>query len=171
MADNNFVGNWTTSFKGRQDRTESGVKLNISMSGRDNLTFTPTSFSKESTIVVDITGKGADSDDGIRFSLTMKGANKGIWSAESGVLILTPDKKSKPVIEVTSSNVPAIIRPFLVGSLKKELKAALKQVSTYDILSSSETKMVLKERNESAKKGNKQLEDIPIKPITYTKTK
>lgn len=130
-------GTWSAVIS--ESESEDGADMKVT--GLDVITFSDASFSR--TMKVRCTIK-AESIDMI---IKVKGSVSGTWKLSGNTLTLTPDKKAKPVFEVETENCPAIIEAMIIGPLKKELKQDLKGEDELDIVSISESRIVVKDEN------------------------
>ena len=93
-------------------------------------------------------------------------------ASEDGVdadsqLVLTPDKKAKPKVEVKSDGFPAILKVLLINPLKSDLKKAIKETEYYSVISVSDKQLVLKDMDAPGTKKPSKPEDL--KTQTYTR--
>ena len=69
----------------------------------------------------------------------------GTWTRKGDQLTLTPDKKAKPQIDVTTENAPEFISTIFSEQLRKEVKSALKESETGTIVSLTDKEMSIKD--------------------------
>lgn len=75
--------------------------------------------------------------------ITLTGSNTGTWTRKGDVLTFTPDKKSKPKVDVKVEGIPSVLASMFAGPIKKELTKALKETDDYKIISLTDKELVL----------------------------
>lgn len=140
-----LAGTWTANISEKEAESNDDADVEMGLEATDNLTFTGNNYSEKTVFVMTIAGTSKKTSENVNMKLTVTGAIKGSWTLDGNVLTLTPDKKSKPVIDVQTSELPGMLKTLLVGPIKKELKSAIMEVSRYEVLSASATELVVKE--------------------------
>ena len=102
------------------------------------------------------------------FNIEVVASVAGTLSRDGSTLILTPDAKKKPSIEVNTKieGVPGgnLIKGMIVNPIKKELSAELKKEQKYKVVSLSETTLVLEDiLSEKELKSGKKAETMTLK--------
>ena len=128
-------GTWSASLA--ESESEDGADMK--MTGQDIITFSGSSFSRTMSVRCTIKAEAID------MIIKAKGSVSGTWKLSGNTLTLTPDKKAKPVFNIETENCPAIIETMIIGPLKKELKQDLKGEDELDIISISDTQIVVKD--------------------------
>lgn len=130
-------GTWFATLS--ESESEDGADMQ--MTGQDFITFSGASFSRTMSILCTLKA------DPIDMVIRAKGSVSGTWKLSGNTLTLTPDKKAKPVFNIETENCPALIESMLIAPLKKELKHDLKGEDELDIISISESRIIVKDED------------------------
>lgn len=166
LAQAPIVGSWTSTDKESESASEDGVDADIKMEGIDNLRFAADGTYFHEMIAI-VTIEGSKDGKTMTMGMTLTASCTGSWDNAAGQLVLTPDKKAKPKVEVKSDGFPAILKVLLINPLKSELKKAIKETEYYKIISVSDKQLVLKDMDAPGTKKPSKPEDL--KTQTYTR--
>ena len=133
-----LAGVWTISEA--MDETKDGMKSSMNMTGEMNLSANGT-CSQTGNVTMTI-GDGADD-----FHFRIVYSVSGTWKREGETLTIQNTPKTAKV-DVAESNLPGVLKVFLVNTMKKELKKELssKKPDVYAIISLTDDELVIVEQ-------------------------
>lgn len=133
-----LAGVWTISEA--MDETKDGMKSSMNMTGEMNLSANGT-CSQNGNVTMTI-GDGADD-----FHFRIVYSVSGTWKREGETLTIQNTPKTAKV-DVAESNLPGVLKVFLVNTMKKELKKELssKKPDVYAIISLTDDELVIVEQ-------------------------
>ena len=132
-----LIGTWTTRFS----ETEQQDGAVTTMEGTDLLVLTESTFTRTASFTVTI----SSGTDPVNIKITANGTVPGTWTRKGDQLTLTPDKKAKPQIDVTTENAPEFISTIFSEQLRKEVKSALKESETGTIVSLTDKELSIRD--------------------------
>ena len=150
-------GTWT----GKMAMDDNSQGADVAAKGTGTYTFAGDTFTEKMLVVIDMsTEKDGKS---VTMKVTITGSNSGTWTRKGDVLTLTPDKKSKPVVDVKVEGIPSFLAGMLSGPIKKELNKSLKEVDQMKIISLTDKELVIEDiLTEKEKKSGAKVERITL---------
>jgi hypothetical protein len=132
-------GTWT----GKENLEDNSNGADVSATATVSYTIKGESYSTKMLVVMDMS---AESEGGeVTMKITITGSNAGTWARQGNILTFTPDRKSKPKIDVEVEGIPSVLASMLVGPAKRELAKDLKEPERYRIISLSDKELVLED--------------------------
>ena len=158
FAQTPLVGTWIAQDSESQSDNTEGVDTDLDMTAIDTITLNADNTYTDA-LQMDVTIDGSKEGKSVTLTLQVLGSMNGTWTYKDNILTLTPDKKAKPKVTVKNDNFPALLRMMLVKPLTKETQNALKEVSSYQVLSVTANELTLKDYvDPSSKKKVKEQE-------------
>ena len=153
FAQTSLDGTWSVKQTEKEVDEKQGAESTITMIA--TYVFSGNSYNVNVNCVVDISF-----DKGV-LNVAAVGSHSGAIERNGNELTLVPDKRKKPLVEVTTSadNVPGggIIKSLVVGPFKREITNGLKEVENYRIVSITRNELVLEDvlTDKEIKEGTK----------------
>ncbi len=150
-------GTWT----GKMAMDDDSQGADVAATATGTYTFSGNTFTEKMLVVVDMS---AEKDgETVTMVITISGKNNGTWTRKGDVLTLTPDKKSKPVVDMKVEGIPSFLAGMLSAPIKKELNKSLKEVDQMKIISLTDKELVIEDiLTEKEKKAGAKVERITL---------
>ena len=146
-------GTWV----GKETLKDDSQGADMSAKGTVSYTFRGESYTVKLQVVMDLSAEKEGKK--VTMIVTLTGSNNGSWTRKGDVLTFTPDKKSKPKVDVKVEGIPSVLASMLTGPIKKEMTKALKETDSYKIISLTDKELVLEDiLTEKEKKSGEKVE-------------
>ena len=146
-------GTWV----GKENLKDNSDGADVSAKATETYTFKGETYTAIMQVVMDLSAEKEGKS--VTMKITITGSNTGIWARKGDVLTFTPDKKSKPKVDVKVEGIPSVLASMLTGPIKKEITKALKERDDYKIISLTDKELVLENiLTEKEKKSGEKVE-------------
>ncbi|MBQ3765691.1 MAG: hypothetical protein II874_03010 [Bacteroidales bacterium] len=132
-------GTWT----GKENLEDNSDGADVSATATVSYTIKGESYSTKMLVVMDMSAEAEGGE--VTMKITITGSNAGTWARQGNILTFTPDKRSKPKIDVKVEGIPSVLASMLIAPAKRELSKGLKETERYKIISLTDKELVLED--------------------------
>ena len=132
-------GTWV----GKENLSDNSDGTDVDAKATETYIIKGDSYTAKLQVVMDLSAEKDGKE--VVMKITLTGSNAGTWTRKGDVLTFTPDKKSKPKVDVKVEGIPSVLASMLTGPIKKELNKTLKEPEQFKIISLTDKELVLED--------------------------